>query len=353
MSRDSSQLDKAELESVLADIEAAIKSCEAHNLFLTDLRTARFSVKKLLSSADTPSSLAHSELIEGAVAIIKEAQAAAYKMKLEGSNPPHCEVDGLMKVQAEMEEWLRRAGACPGFSYPEHTQALARLRTPSAHTPAATARFESDITTVRLLLDGFKDETPIKEVRAMLDRQFGAPTDTAFRIRSANPINDAAPGVSAQGASDGQEGLMGDGPNPPSAAVAASPSSTPPTSARNEWREAVIDALVVNFIYAKEHDDNPRKALNDLLAWEQTVALDPKVSSAAQALIDQGRALASSATANNEMARWDLVRRWLIQDGGITPIYIPGIHQARTVEDANAAVDRALEKLSAVDIRQS
>lgn len=61
-------------------------------------------------------------------------------------------------------------------------------------------------------------------------------------------------------------------------------------------------------------------------------------------------AASRSATANNEMARWDLVRRWLIQDGGITPIYIPGIHQARTVEDANAAVDRALEKLSAVDI---
>ncbi|HEU4344772.1 MAG TPA: hypothetical protein VFU31_24755 [Candidatus Binatia bacterium] len=32
----------------------------------------------------------------------------------------------------------------------------------------------SDVDTVRLLLDGFTDDTPIKEVRAMLERQFGS-----------------------------------------------------------------------------------------------------------------------------------------------------------------------------------
>jgi hypothetical protein len=72
----------------------------------------------------------------------------------------------------------------------------------------------------------------------------------------------------------------------------AAPSATQP---RNEWQEAVIDALIVNHIYRKEHDSDPRKALNELLAWEQSVALDPKVSAEAEALVEQGRKEAASS----------------------------------------------------------
>lgn len=57
----------------------------------------------------------------------------------------------------------------------------------------------------------------------------------------------------------------------------------------NPWREAIIDALVVSHIYRREHDDNPCMALHDLLAWSVTIALDPLVSSDAQALIQRGR----------------------------------------------------------------
>lgn len=35
----------------------------------------------------------------------------------------------------------------------------------------------------------------------------------------------------------------------------------------NKWREAVIDELVTCCIYSKEHDTNPRKALQDLISW--------------------------------------------------------------------------------------
>lgn len=42
-----------------------------------------------------------------------------------------------------------------------------------------------------------------------------------------------------------------------------------------------------------------------------------------------------------EQTRWDLVRRWLMRQ---EQIYIPGIHQASTIEDVNEAVDRAIEK---------
>lgn len=60
-----------------------------------------------------------------------------------------------------------------------------------------------------------------------------------------------------------------------------------------QFRDAVIDALVVSHIYIPEHDTNPRKALNDLIRWEQKIALDPLVSSDARALIE--RAVAGCA----------------------------------------------------------
>lgn len=50
----------------------------------------------------------------------------------------------------------------------------------------------------------------------------------------------------------------------------------------NPWREAIIDALVVSHIYRAEHEDSPRMALHDLIAWEVTIALDPPVSSGAR-----------------------------------------------------------------------
>lgn len=57
---------------------------------------------------------------------------------------------------------------------------------------------------------------------------------------------------------------------------------------QNEWKEAVIEKLIVCHIYQKKHDDDPIGALNDLLSWEIKIALDPQVSSEAQALIDRG-----------------------------------------------------------------
>lgn len=58
----------------------------------------------------------------------------------------------------------------------------------------------------------------------------------------------------------------------------------------NEWKEAVIEKLIVSCIYQDKHDDDPMRALNDLLEWETQIALDPLVSCQAQALIDRGAA---------------------------------------------------------------
>lgn len=53
----------------------------------------------------------------------------------------------------------------------------------------------------------------------------------------------------------------------------------------DEWRRVVTDALVVSYIYRKEHDSDPRLALNELLCWERVIALDPKVSEGAAKLV--------------------------------------------------------------------
>lgn len=44
------------------------------------------------------------------------------------------------------------------------------------------------------------------------------------------------------------------------------------------WKEAIIDAAVIDWVYTKEHEENPRKAINDLLCHAQRLALDPAVS---------------------------------------------------------------------------
>jgi hypothetical protein len=54
-----------------------------------------------------------------------------------------------------------------------------------------------------------------------------------------------------------------------------------------EWKEAVIDATVVDWIFTKAHERDPRKAVNDLLAWQQQIALDPAVSKEAHELHGQ------------------------------------------------------------------
>ena len=60
---------------------------------------------------------------------------------------------------------------------------------------------------------------------------------------------------------------------------------------RNEWREAVHDELVTTWTFSAENKDDPRKALQDITNWHVRVALDPAVSSDAQALIERGKAM--------------------------------------------------------------
>ena len=80
------------------------------------------------------------------------------------------------------------------------------------------------------------------------------------------------------------------------------------------WREAIINELIIAHIYSKEHDDNPRKAIQDAISWNCAVALDPAVSSDAQALVEKGRAgmEADNALAQQqrERAKSLIVKLW-------------------------------------------
>ena len=67
------------------------------------------------------------------------------------------------------------------------------------------------------------------------------------------------------------------------------------------WRETVIDGLVVAHIYQAKHDAEPKQALHDLICWEVMVALDPRVSSDAEALIQRGRDQAAPANEGVEV----------------------------------------------------
>src|SRR6185369_13328894 len=52
------------------------------------------------------------------------------------------------------------------------------------------------------------------------------------------------------------------------------------------FRDVLIDALIVNHIYRKSHEDNPDVALAELIMWEQKCDLDPAISEEACKLRD-------------------------------------------------------------------
>ncbi len=54
----------------------------------------------------------------------------------------------------------------------------------------------------------------------------------------------------------------------------------------DEWKEAVLDELVVGHILTEEHYSNPRKAIHDAISWNVVISLDPAVSWPAQKLIN-------------------------------------------------------------------
>lgn len=59
------------------------------------------------------------------------------------------------------------------------------------------------------------------------------------------------------------------------------------------WKAEVIDKLIINWAYRREHENNPRLAVADLIQQEVRQALDPLISEEAQKLIGKNYVLKS------------------------------------------------------------
>jgi hypothetical protein len=67
---------------------------------------------------------------------------------------------------------------------------------------------------------------------------------------------------------------------------------------RDAWKNAILDAAVVDWVYQAEHENNPRQVVNDLLCWQQKIALDPTISKEAA---EWQRAVEKSAVLLNRL----------------------------------------------------
>jgi hypothetical protein len=56
------------------------------------------------------------------------------------------------------------------------------------------------------------------------------------------------------------------------------------------WKTAVIEQLIIAHILTAEHESDPLKAIQDLLAYHTEIAVDPRVSGAAAGLVEQAKA---------------------------------------------------------------
>jgi hypothetical protein len=82
----------------------------------------------------------------------------------------------------------------------------------------------------------------------------------------------------------------------------------------NLWQDAIIDELVCCHIYQAEHDTSPRKGLHDAISWHVQVALDPQVSSDAQALIDKGAANQKAKMLKELQCHTPLRKMWTLSE---------------------------------------
>lgn len=81
----------------------------------------------------------------------------------------------------------------------------------------------------------------------------------------------------------------------------------PQPDADGPWKSAVIDQLVIAHILTAEHESDPLKAIQDLLAYHADIAVDPRVSGAAAKLVEQAKAEEREACAHKGWmaASWD------------------------------------------------
>lgn len=113
------------------------------------------------------------------------------------------------------------------------------------------------------------------------------------------------------------------------------------------WKDAIIDAAVVDWVYCKEHETDPRKAVNDLLAWQAQIALDPAVSKEAAnlhqriAAAEAARDAAVAAQADAERSREHALEQWRRTADINAALHADRARLREALKDALTAMKRA------------
>lgn len=104
---------------------------------------------------------------------------------------------------------------------------------------------------------------------------------------------------------------------------------------RDRWKNAVIEASVVGWTYRKEHEDDPRAAINALLCQQWDMALDPAISpKMAEIVAERDRLREQLAAKTQECQEW--------YDAANAHTYGPvnsAVALRRTMKEAREAVD--------------
>lgn len=104
------------------------------------------------------------------------------------------------------------------------------------------------------------------------------------------------------------------------------------------WKQAIVDGLTVANVYHPLHETDAKTALNALVGWETMVALDPRVSADAAALIERGREEMRAAVEEQRNLR-EAALRLLDQKTSLLDDYTSAIHkQAEEISELRAQI---------------
>ena len=87
------------------------------------------------------------------------------------------------------------------------------------------------------------------------------------------------------------------------AARAEAALAEPQPDADGSWKSAVIDQLIIAHTLTVEHESDPLKAIQDLLAYHTEIAVDPRVSGAAAKLVERTKEACVKACMD-EAGKW-------------------------------------------------
>ena len=97
--------------------------------------------------------------------------------------------------------------------------------------------------------------------------------------------------------------------------------AAPPAAPADPWKAAIDDELVCCHIGTTDSFPDAKAALKNLIDWNVQIALDPAVSSDAQALIEKGKSATPAVPLTDEMVEAEFVSRGDDKGQGLHPYW--------------------------------